>query len=126
LTDGAHLGSPQREYRSGYDFQGGQFHFVGLLVTIDLRHRPHNARYKPVSGDGRDQYHAVVFSDHSPGSCSFGYAVTRRGVSVPASTIHTVRTMGVRPLGVGNTPSIIYFRPWSDVMLFVTGKSRAT
>src|SRR5256885_1079324 len=90
------------------------------------RARSHLARYKPFGGDGRDQYHSVVFSDHSPGSCSFGYAVTRRGVSVPASTIHTVRTMGVRPLGVGNTPSIIYFRPWSDVMLFVTGKSRAT
>ena len=40
--------------------------------------------------------------------------------------IDAVRTMGVRPLGVGNTPSIIYFRPWGDVMLFVTGKSRAT
>src|SRR3989442_450298 len=65
MAHGAHLGRSQCDDRSGFAFQGGEFHLVGLPVTIDVNHRSHIARYKPFGGDGRDQYHSVVFSDHS-------------------------------------------------------------
>lgn len=111
----------------GYDcsrvsVQGDEFYFVSLTVSIHMDNVAHVSGLKTFVRDGRFQYDSFMFPNHRQ-IASQGYAVTSRGFSLPLSTIHTVRTVGLFPEGVLKAPSTIYLMPWEDSILIATSVS---
>ena len=80
---GAHL-----RHRNSPSIKGGKFDLVAVAAFIDVNDRPDITNRKPVIGKASDQRHAVQLFDHA----DKGYAVIKRGASLPVSTSQTVRT----------------------------------
>src|SRR5271165_2629704 len=73
---------------------------------------------KPLLGQITLQNDEVQFIDHGV-TILRGTNVTKRGRFSCDSTNHTTRTLGARPSGVGNGPSISYLIPkrvWCDAV----------
>ena len=76
--------------------EGRKLHLVPTPSFIDVHHRADVTGREPISGQVTRQGDAVQFLNH----VDKGYAVMNRGATLPVSTSHTLRRLGVRPEGV--------------------------
>src|ERR1017187_11005117 len=98
---GTDLVSGDLRHGDGPSIKDSEFNLVAVGAFIDVNDRSHIANRKPVVGEVGGQRHAVQLFDHT----GRGYAVIKRGASLPVSTSQTVRRAGFRPDGVCKGPS---------------------
>ncbi len=64
LADGADLGGFQSHHCGGLPVQGGELHFIGQAIAVNVHHRAHVASFKSFGRHRHIQHDSFVFLKH--------------------------------------------------------------
>ena len=64
LVDRPHLVGFQGHDSGGSAFEGHEFDFVGLTVSVNVNHGSHITSFQPFGGHGRLEHDSVMFTNH--------------------------------------------------------------
>lgn len=99
--------------RRGLAIECEELDLEGLAAPVNVHDYAHVPGLEAELGERFRENDLLMFADHDR-AAEIGCAVINLGMSIPFSTIQTVRTRGVRPEGVSSGPSTLYRMPQGD------------
>src|SRR5580700_10322985 len=106
----SHVGRIKCDDRNRIARERRELDLVACTLLVHQHDGADVAGGKSLRGQIAFQYDEVQLIDHRV-TILLGINVTKRGAASCNSTNHTTRTIGARPSGAGNEPSISYLVP---------------